>query len=127
MAEERKRTPNLRATLVLTTNEEPDEALVRTVVSAGHDHNLEIDLWPCSRLCHFLDNQPTGLRRTFLGIEQEQLSFELLYVLSKNSLEIHRPPDNPSAWISCALDATLATSLFRNVTFLVAGSGLAPG
>lgn len=124
--EERIRTPNLRVTLVLTTNQEPDEALVRAVEAAGRDRGLEVDLWSRSRLSHFLDNQPTGqwIRRSFLGIEQEQLSPELLHELSKKSLKIHRPPDNPSAWVPRSLDAILATTLRRDVTFLVAGSGL---
>lgn len=126
VAEERTRTPKLRATLVLTTNEEPDEALVRAVEALARDHRLEIDLWSRSRLCHFLDNLPTGqwIRRSFLGIEQEQLSAELLHELSKKSLEIHSPLDNSAAWIPRVLDATLMTGLRRDVTFLVAGSGM---
>ncbi|WP_295456529.1 hypothetical protein [uncultured Thiodictyon sp.] len=125
-AEERIRTPNLRVTLVLTTNEEPGEALVRSVEAAGRERRLEIDLWGRSRLTHFLDNQPTGhwLRRDFLGIEQEQLSRELLRELCIKSLEVHSPPDNPAAWVPRALDATLNASHHRNLTFLVAGSGL---
>lgn len=126
VAKERIRTPNLRATLVLTTNKEPSEALVRAVEAGGRDRGLEIDLWSRSRLSHFLDNQPTGqwLRRSFLDIEQEQLSTELLHELSKKSLEIYSPPDNPDAWVPRALDTTLTTTLRRDVTFLVAGSGL---
>lgn len=126
VAKERTHTPDLRATLVLTTNEEPREALVRALDVAGRNHGLEIDLWSCSRLSHFLDNRPTGqwIRRSFLGIEQEQLSPELLHELSKKSLEIQSPLDNPTAWVPRALDATLSTSLCRDVTFLVAGSGL---
>lgn len=126
VVDERSRTPNLRVTLVLTTNEEPGEALVRAVEAAGRDRELEIDLWPRSRLCHFLDNQPTGqwIRRSFLNIEQELLSIELLKELSKKSLEIHSPLDNPTAWVSRALDAILTTSLSCDVTFLLAASGL---
>lgn len=126
VAEERKRTPNLRVTLVLTTNEEPDEALIRNVEAAARDYGLELDLWTRSRLSHFLDNQPSGqwIRRSFLNIEQEQLSAELLHELSKKSLEVHRPPDDPNAWVPRALDATLTAILRRDVTFLVAGSGL---
>jgi len=126
VAEERRRTPNLHATLVLTTNEEPDEALVRAVQASGRDCRLEIDLWPRSRLSHFLDNQPSGqwIRHLFLNIEQEQLSTELLHELSIKSLKIHSPPDNPAAWVPRALDAALTTSLCHDVTFLVAGSGL---
>jgi len=124
--EERTQTPNLRVTLILTTNEEPDEALVRTVEAAGRNYGLEIDLWSRSRLCHFLDNQPTGqwIRHSFLDIEQEQLSAELLHELSQKSLEINKPLDNPDAWISRSLDNALADSLCRDMTFLVAGSGL---
>ena len=58
-AKERIRTPNLRVTLVLTTNEEPGEALVRSVEAAGRERELEIDLWSRSRLSHFLDS-PAG-------------------------------------------------------------------
>lgn len=81
VAGERIRAPGLRATLILTTNEEPSETLIRAVEAAGRDCGLEIDLWARSRLCHFLDNHPTGqwLRRSFLDIEQEQLSMELLH------------------------------------------------
>lgn len=124
--EERLRMPNLRVTLVLTTNQEPDEALVRNVEAAARDAGMQVDLWSRSRLSHFLDNHPTGqwIRRSFLGIEQEQLSAELLHELSKKSLEIHRPPGNPNAWVPRSLDAILTTSLYRDVTFLVAGSGL---
>jgi len=126
VAEEKKRTPNLRATLVLTTNEEPGEALVRAVVAEGRAHGMTIDLWSRSRLSHFLDNQPKGqwLRRTYLGIEQEQLSAELLHELSKRSLEASRPLDDPATWVPRALDTVLTTSLNRDVTFLVAGSGM---
>ncbi|PTL83742.1 hypothetical protein [Vitiosangium sp. GDMCC 1.1324] len=126
LAEERKRTPDLRATLVLTTNEEPGEALIRTVEAAARARGIEIDLWSRSRLAHFLDHRPAGqwLRRSFLQIEQELLSPELLHELSRKSLEVHRPPDNAKAWIPRALDTTLEHALRRNVSFLVAGSGL---
>jgi hypothetical protein len=43
--EERVRTPGLQATLILTTNEEPDEALRRTVTAAGAAHRIEVDVW----------------------------------------------------------------------------------
>jgi hypothetical protein len=126
VADERARVPNLRATLVLTTNEEPGIDLIRDIEAAGRDHGLELDLWPRSKLSHFLDTSPTGqwLRYTYLGITQEQLSPELLYELSKKSLEIHRPPDSPTAWVRRSLDTTLTSGLPGDVTFLVAGSGL---
>ncbi|MCP3101894.1 hypothetical protein LZ198_23745 [Myxococcus sp. K15C18031901] len=126
VAQERTRTPNLRATLVLTTNEEPSEGLVRDVVAAGSAHAIVIDLWSRSRLSHFLDHHPRGqwLRRAHLGIEQEQLSSELLHELSKKSLEAACPLDDPSTWIPRTLDTVLSASLARDVTFLVAGSGM---
>lgn len=126
VAGERTRAPDLRATLVLTTNEEPGVELIRAVMAAGGGRGLEIDLWGRSRLSHFLDNRPTGqwIRRSFLGIDQEQLSAELLYELTKKSLEEFRLLDNPSAWVPRTLDVALSTSLRRDVTFLVAGSGM---
>ncbi len=125
VVEERKHTPNLHVTLVLTTNEEPSEALVRTIETEARNHGLVIDLWSRSRLTHFLDNNPSGqwLRHLYLGIKQELLSKELLHALSKESLAIYRPPDNPKVWVARSLDTTLATPHRRNVTFLVAGSG----
>lgn len=128
VAEERLRTANLRATLILTTNQEPDEALVRSVEAKGREHNLEVIIWSRSRLCHFLDNDPTGqwIRYSHLKIYQELLSPDLLQKLSKKSCEIQieRLMDKPAAWIPRSLDADLRLSLSRDVTFLIAGSGM---
>ncbi len=126
VAKERKNLPNLHATLILTTNKEPSVDLVLAVETAGRNSGLNIDIWSCSRLTHFLDNTPTGqwIRSKYLGIEQEQLSSELLYELSKKSLEIYRPPDDPNAWVPRSLDIILTNNISRDVTFIVAGSGL---
>ena len=126
VAKERLHTSNLRATLVLTTNEEPGEALVRVVEKAGRSRGMVIDIWSRSRLSHYLDNHATGqwIRYSFLGIDQELLSPELLYNISQKSLDSYSLPDNPAVWVSRALDATLTTCLRRNMTFLVAGSGM---
>jgi hypothetical protein len=126
---ERSRIPGLNATLVLTTIHEPTEDLVRDVHAAGLAVGINIDLWPRSRITHFLDVDPKGqwLRRTFLGIDQEQLSPELLRELSVRSLECHRPagpPDEPMAWVGHRLDKTLAEAANRDITFVVAESGL---
>ncbi|MGR0482367.1 MAG: hypothetical protein ACTFAL_13450 [Candidatus Electronema sp. V4] len=125
-AEERTSRPDLRVTLVLTTNKEPREDLIRKVHAVGYDHGLEIDIWSCSRLSHFLDNAQTGqgLRRSFLNIEQELLSVELLHELSKESLQTHCPLSNSDTWIPRELDSRLTSGLRRNVTFLVAASGM---
>jgi hypothetical protein len=55
VATEQARTPDLRATLVLTTNEEPDEAIVRDAVTKGDSHQIEVVIWSRSRLAHVLD------------------------------------------------------------------------
>lgn len=125
-AEERARTPELRVTLVLTTNQEPTEDLVRDVTAAGRSLGLEIDIWPRSRLSHFLNSSPAGqwIRRSHLDIDQEQLSSELLHELAKKSLDAHRPLDDATAWVPRAVDTALANNVRNGVTFLVAGSGL---
>ncbi|MDP1923696.1 MAG: hypothetical protein Q8N06_10430 [Hydrogenophaga sp.] len=125
VAQERVRTPNLRATLILTTNEEPDDDLVRAVKATGAVHNIEVDVWSRSRLAHVLDNNPTGqwIRRKQLGIEQERLSKELLGELSRRSQEVFRPLDDPRAWVSRGLDRVITVNR-RPVVFVVAGSGL---
>lgn len=124
--EERKRTPALRATLVLTTNQEPDQKTVRDVNSTASTADIVIDLWPRSRLAHFLDNDPKGqwLRRKYLGVESERLSLPLLAELSRTSMSIHAPQDPPAAWVDRDLDHALASLGSRDITFLVAWSGL---
>lgn len=89
VAEEQTRTPHLRATLVLTRHQEPSEALVRGLEAEGRNRGLEVDLWSCSGLSHFLDANPKGqwIRYKLLGIDQEQLSGELFHELSSRSLE----------------------------------------
>ena len=125
VAQERKEVPDLQATLVLTTNRDPSETVIREVEDARRAHDIEIDLWSCSRLAHFLDNSPVGhwIRHQFLQIEQELLSPELLHELSRKSLEVNHPLDNAKAWIPRALDEALALGLHLDVTFLVAGTG----
>ena len=120
VAEKRKEVPDLRATLVLTTNQEPSEATISEVETAGRAHDIEIALWSRSRLAHFLDNGGAGhwIRHEFLQIEQELLSPELLHELSLKSLEVNHPPDDAEAWIPRALDTTLASNLRRDVTFV---------
>jgi len=126
IAKERIGNPDLLATLVLTTNEEPSAALLRLVVAEGQAHGIEIDVWSRSRISNYLDNTPNGqwIRRSFLGIEQEQLSISLFQEISKRSLVTQCPLDNPAAWVPRELDTRLKFSLCRDVTFLVAGSGL---
>ena len=124
--DERRRRPDLRATLVLTSTEGPASKLVSDVHAVGLESDLEIDLWDPSRLAHFLDNNPRGqwLRKKYLGIAQELLSAELFRDLAKKSLAAHRPPDDPATWVPRELDDRIASELRSGVTFLVAASGL---
>lgn len=114
---ERKRDPNILATLALTTNQEPSEQLVRDANAAAHQQGIEIDIWSRSRLAHFLDS-PRGqwIRYAFLGIQQDQLSKELLAKLSHDSLMVFQPPGGtPEGWVDRSIDTTLAQTR-REVT-----------
>lgn len=124
VADERVRTPNLKATLVLTTNHDPGHAIVRDVHAAAAAAGLIIDIWPRSRIADFLDNDPDGqwLRRQFLGIEQERISENLLRELAKKSLEAAAPPDDANAWVERELDRALAAR-DEGVLFVIADSG----
>jgi hypothetical protein len=126
LEQQKAATPNLRATLILTTNQEPPEGLVRKVNTAGHVGGLAIEIWSCSAIAHFLDFDPKGqwLRRSFLHIEQERLSDDLLRELSRQSLEHHHPPGDKALWVDRALDRSLAQLAGRDVVFVVAESGL---
>jgi len=120
------RTPELKATLVLTSNEEPHEALVRDVMAAGAAHQIEVSIWSRSRLAHVLDNTPAGqwVRWKLLGVTQELLSSELLAELSKTSLDAFRPSmDDPRAWVPRQLDQVLRLTRLP-INFIVSESGL---
>ena len=125
VTEERRRTPDLQVTLVLTTNQEPGEELFRDVHAVGFGARIAIDIWPRSRLADLLDNEPWGqwLRRQFLGIEQIQLSEELLSELSTKSLKLYSPPDRPDAWVGRALDRAIEDAGHEHVVFVIAESG----
>jgi hypothetical protein len=125
VAAERVRTPELRATLILTTNEEPGVELVRDVNAEAAARGLDVEIWPRSQLAHVLDNDPTGqwIRRTFLGIEQERLSPELLSELAWKNFDAFRLRDDPRTRIAREDERVLSRS-HRPITFLIAGSGL---
>ena len=124
--EQQQKIPNLRARLILTTNKEPPEVLVRDVHAAAHAAGLEVTIWPNSVLAHFLDYDPTGqwIRSRFLQIDQEHLSEELFHELSRRSLGNTILLDDSELWIDRQLDRTLEEAAGRDVVFLVAESGL---
>lgn len=124
VAEERSRNPQLEAILVLTTNQEPSVDIVRDVHDEARKNGIAIDLWPRSRLAHFLD-KPQGqwLRHAFLGIEPEHLSRELLRKLSLDSANIYQPVDDQNdAWVDRSLDHALEEAR-NDIVFVVAESG----
>jgi hypothetical protein len=124
---ERTRDATMRATLILTTNQEPPEDVVRDTQAEGQARGLDVDIWSVSRLAHELDITPSGqwLRYQYLGIEQERLSQELLAKLSRDSLDILRPNDDPDAWVSTSLDRAIAKAVQeQSALFIIAGSGL---
>lgn len=122
--EERARQPRLKATLILTTNQEPPEDLVRRVEAEAERDGIAVPIWSNSAIAHVLDTDATGqyLRRKFLKIDAERLSADLLHELSGASLEASRPLDPSEAWIDRGGDAKLAV-ISDPVTFVVAPSG----
>jgi hypothetical protein len=122
--EARRDIPNLKATLVLTTNQEVDASLMTAAVAAGAERGIEVDIWSRSRIAHILDNTADGqwARRRLLGIDQDRLSRDLLAELSARSAASSRPPDDPNSWINRDLEERLATP-DGGATFLVGASG----
>lgn len=125
VADERTRSPGLKVTLVLTSNQDPGQKLFRDVHAVGATAGLIIDIWSRSRLANFLDNDPDGqwLRRQYLGIEQERISKSLLHKLSAMSLQAMAPHDDPNAWVERELDRVLASGDDERVIFMIAESG----
>jgi hypothetical protein len=124
VAEERNRFPQLEATLVLTTNQEPSVDVVREVQAAAQGQSIIVDLWSQSRLAHFLD-KPEGqwIRHTYLGTEPEHLSRELLGKLSLESAQNSKPiDDQEDGWIDRSLDQAL-DQVPNGIVFVVAESG----
>lgn len=123
---ERRRTPGLRVTLVLTTNREPPEDLTRDVAAEANRFGITIDIWSCSRIAHHLDNDPDGqwLRKSFLGVEQTRLSKQLLHEFSHASLAALPLMVREEDLVCRELDYVVANQSSRPVAFLVGESGL---
>ncbi|MBA3461022.1 MAG: hypothetical protein H0T46_13745 [Deltaproteobacteria bacterium] len=123
LREERARTPSLRGTLILTTNQEPGHELLLEVHAAAARADLEVDIWSRSRITHFLDTTPIGHSiRRLLGITCELLSAELLVELGNVSLESATPP-GADTWVARDCDQSLAR-VRQRLTVLVAESGM---
>ena len=122
---QRENTPELGATLILTTNKEPELGLIHDVETAGWKAGIEIKVWPGSALADFLDNDPQGqwIRKRFLGIDPTRLSRELLYELSVRSVELAPLVDDPEQWVEREVDAKLRNRPPHWVQFILGESG----
>ena len=123
--EERKRTPDLRVTLALTTNQEPSEDVLRDAQAVAKSHAITIDPWSGSRIAHYLDNTAEGqwLRNQYLRITQERISAQLLAELSRRSLAAFPLMPTLESLIDRELDRLLVEESPRPVAFLVGESG----
>ena len=113
-------------TLILTTNKEPREEVVRNVHAVGDAAGIEVIIFSGSALAHYLDYDEKGqwIRSSFLEIEQEHLSDELLHGLSLYSLKNSILHDDSELWIDRQLDKTLECDACHEVNFIVGESGL---
>ena len=129
--DEHKVGSDLQVTLVLTSNRIPSELLIRNTKQICIEHQIEVDFWDNSRISCYLNNNPEGqwLRKTYLGIEQERLSVELLKDISKQSLEEYESSlfvKCKSTFVKRKLDVDLIKKIENTnsmLTFLVAESG----
>jgi hypothetical protein len=123
--EERATTPDMHATLALTTTTEPREDVTRGAAALAHTHNIDLDVWTRERIAHFLDTTPSGqwLRREFLGLEQQRLSIELLRELSDRNRQLHTPQLDERTIVLRPSLRTIPTELARPLAFLLGESG----
>lgn len=121
---ERNAMPSLQATLILTTNQDPPEKLVRAVNAAARKASINVEIWSGSGIAHFLDADPTGqwIRQDFIGVTAKRLSTELMSELSRLSLKHNHPLGPDEQWVSRDAEKELA-QLARGVTFVVGDSG----
>lgn len=121
---ERVADPDMRATLVLTSTEEPNGVLVSKVRQEADGLRIGIDFWTRERITDFLDVDGDGqwIRRKFLGTPVRRLSQSLLSDLSDLSLARLERPDEGQAWVSRLADGELG-SVDRPIVFVTAPSG----
>ena len=122
---QRETAPDLGATLILTTNNEPGVQLLHDVEKAGREAGIEVKVWSGSALAHFLDVDPQGqwIRKTFLGVVPTRLSNELLGELSARSVALAPLPDDPERWVEREVDAKLRNGVLDRVQFVLGNSG----
>jgi len=89
---ERERAAVRETTLVLCCSIDPDQTLIRDVHAAAGD-NLDIDIWPGSRIADFLDRDPEGqwLRQQEFGTDAVRLSATQTRDIARRSLASYLP------------------------------------
>ena len=122
---QRKVTPELGATLILTTNKEPAVQLIHDVETAGRKAGIDVKVWPGSALAHFLDVDPQGqwIRKRFLGVDPTRLSKGLLGELSIRSLDLAPLLDDPERWVDREVDEKLRHRIEDRIQFVLGDSG----
>lgn len=124
---ERTRGTVRAAKLVLCCSIEPDQELIRAVhVAAGGD--LEVDIWPGSRIADFLDRDPEGqwIRLQHFGVEAVRLSASQARDIALRSLGDYLPLVPREDIVERALDATLSAFArnSRGAGFVIGDSGV---
>lgn len=123
--EERSKSPALNVTLALTTNKEPLQEVTRDSERLARIQGVVLDIWAGSRIADYLDRTPDGqgIRKQYLGIEQERLSPDLLRELSRASLEAHQPRAQVSDQVTRDDVLSAIEGLAKPVGFLIGESG----
>lgn len=128
----RARFSNAHFSVVLSTNQRlPSDTLVIDVNEKADELDISVDIWEQSRYVRFLDTNRDGqyLRKTYLGIEAEMLSADLLAALGKESLALYRRRhwSDPQIWVHRELDDRIRRSFGQSrlrVGLLIGESGL---
>ncbi|WP_449106284.1 hypothetical protein [Pseudomonas mohnii] len=83
--------PDLAVTFALTANTETSLELRVAAEKMAAAARVELDVWPVSRIAHFLDTDPTGqfIRHLHLGARVQLLSREFLLKIGRQSIQDH--------------------------------------
>lgn len=83
--------PDLTVTFALTANTETSLELRAAAEKMAAASRVELDIWPVSRIAHFLDINPTGqfIRHVHLGAPAQLLSRDLLLKIGFQSIQDH--------------------------------------
>jgi hypothetical protein len=123
--------PNAKFTVVLSTNQRPEEDLTIQIARKAQELGLGLpDVRTQSYYADFLDNDRDGqyLRKIYLGTDAQILSVDLLKEICEKSLNDYKRTfhiSQPEDWVSREQDDVLSnkTHLESGVTFLVGESG----